>query len=298
MQGITDDKFISAEAADRLIAAHDGDVALLYLYIRRHGADTEGAARALCRTRGEMEAALEKLERMGLLDEASAAPAQAQEKLPPADKLPDDYRAADIVSRKDRAFTALVQEAQNVLGHSLSTPDLKTLFGVYDYLRLPPEVIMELLHYCVGVSSGRRPTMRFIEREAFAWANREIFTLDQVSAYIEAQQRRREQSAEAARALGIAGRELSATEKRYIAAWLDMGFTPELIAVAYDRTVTNTGALKWGYLNKILQSWQEKGLFTPEDVEARDPRRRPDRAPKPEKKPRNIAGLLDALDKI
>ena len=68
MQGIADDKFISAEAAERLIAAHDGDVALLYLYIRRYGADTEGAARALCRTLGEMEAAHEKLGRMELLD--------------------------------------------------------------------------------------------------------------------------------------------------------------------------------------------------------------------------------------
>ena len=294
MQGIADDKFISAEAAERLIAAHDGDVALLYLYIRRYGADTEGAARALCRTLGEMEAAHEKLGRMGLLDGAPAAPAPAQEKLPPADEMPQ-YRAEDIVSRGDRNFAALVQEAQRVLGHSLSTPDLKTLFGVYDYLRLPPEVIMELLHYCVGVSGGRRPTMRFIEREAFAWANREILTLDQVSAYIEAQQRRREQSAEAARALGIAGRELSATEKRYIASWLDMGFTPELIALAYDRTVTNTGALKWGYLNKILQSWQEKGLFTAGDVEAKDPRRRADRAPKSEKKAPDLTDLKSLL---
>ncbi|MCR5577066.1 MAG: DnaD domain protein [Oscillospiraceae bacterium] len=292
MQATKDDKFISAAEADRLIAAHDGDVALLYLYIRRTGsADTEGAARALCRTLGEMDAALEKLERMGLLGETPAG----TQKLPPTDKLPEDYRAADIVSRDDGTFTAIVQEAQRVLGHALSTPDLKKLFGIYDYLALPPEVIMVLLHHCVSVSNGRLPTMRFIEKEAFDWANREIRTLEQAEDYMEDRRLRGEESAAAARVLGITGRALSATEKRYITSWLDLGYTPELIAIAYDRTVTNTGALRWGYMNKIIQSWHEKGLFTAGDVEAKDGRR-PSRAPgRAPDKPVDLSDLKSLL---
>ena len=41
------DKFmISPAAANRLLAAHDGDMALLYLYLLRHGSlDPEDAAR-------------------------------------------------------------------------------------------------------------------------------------------------------------------------------------------------------------------------------------------------------------
>jgi DnaD/phage-associated family protein len=295
MQATKDDKFISAAEADRLIAAHDGDVALLYLYIRRTGStDTEGAARALCRTLGEMEAALEKLGRMGLLDETPAAP--REKKLPPPDE-PPEYRAADIVSRSDGTFTALVQEAQRVLGHALSTPDLKKLFGIYDYLALPPEVIMVLLHHCVSVSNGRLPTMRFIEKEAYDWANREIRTLDQAEDYIEDRRLRGEECAAAARALGITGRALSSTEKRYITSWLDLGYSPELIAIAYDRTVTNTGALKWGYMDKIIRSWQEKGLFTAEDVEAKDGRR-PSRAPaKAADRPPDLGDLMSLLKK-
>ena len=64
--------------ADALIAAHDGDVALLYIYLRRRGGeDLERAATELCRTMGEISAAREKLQRMGLLPEAGAAPAPA-----------------------------------------------------------------------------------------------------------------------------------------------------------------------------------------------------------------------------
>lgn len=298
MQGTRDDNLISVSAADRLIAAHDGDVALLYLYIRRSGsADTEGAARALCRTLGEMEAALEKLGRMGLLgDEAAQKPAGQRVPLP-ADEMPQ-YSAADIVSRDDKAFAAVVLEAQRVLGHALSTPDLKKLFGIYDYLRLPAEVIMMLLHHCVSLSNGRQPSMRFIEREAFIWADNEIRTSEQVEAYIRAQQERAGQRAETARLLGISGRELSATEKRYIGSWLDLGYTPELIAVAYDRTVTNTGALKWSYMNKIIQSWHEKGLLTAEDVETKDKRSRGRTPPKKAEPPQDLDELLSALDNI
>lgn len=298
MQGTRDDNLISASAADRLIAAHDGDVALLYLYIRRSGsADTEGAARALCRTLGEMEAALEKLGRMGLLGDEPAQKPAGQSVPLPADETPQ-YSAADIVSREDKVFSAVLLEAQRVMGHALSTPDLKKLFGIYDYLRLPADVIMLLLHYCVSASNGRLPSMRFIEREAFVWADNEIRTGEQAEAYIESQRKRREQSAETARLLGITGRELSATEKRYIASWLDLGYTPELIAVAYDRTVTNTGSLKWSYMNKIIQSWHEKGLLTAEDVETKDKRSRGRTPPKKTEPPQDLGDLLNALDNI
>ena len=52
------ENLISAETADALIAAHDGDVALYCLYAARHpGEDDETAAAVLCRTRSEIAAA-------------------------------------------------------------------------------------------------------------------------------------------------------------------------------------------------------------------------------------------------
>ena len=56
---------IASSALDKLLAAHDGDVALLWLYCMRHGApDEEKAAQTLCRTLQEIRAAEEKLRRM------------------------------------------------------------------------------------------------------------------------------------------------------------------------------------------------------------------------------------------
>ena len=61
MQGNFSDKLIFPAAADKLIAAHDGDLALLYLFIQRTGSrDLERAAGELFRTLREMQIAWEK----------------------------------------------------------------------------------------------------------------------------------------------------------------------------------------------------------------------------------------------
>lgn len=289
--------------ADKLIAAHDGDVALLYIYLLRTGSrDPESAARDLCRTMGEISAACEKLQRMGLLADGGT-PAPGKEPSRPAEPAEDlpEYETEDLVrrAREDAGFSAVVQEAQKVLGHVLSSSDLKRLFGIYDYLALPPEVILMLLNHCVSTSRGRRPSMRYIEKEAYVWANREILSLEQAEEYIRRSRERREDIGRVKEILRIRGRELTATEEKYIAAWLDMGFGEDCLSIAYDRTVTNTGALKWGYMNKILTSWQEKGIRTAAEVQEKDSRRKS--VPQPAKagdKPIDMDKLRAIVEKM
>ena len=288
--------------ADALIAAHDGDVALLYIYLcRRGGDDLEQAARELCRTMGEISAAWEKLQRMGLLPVGEAAAPLGQAVRPaPAEELPE-YETEDLLrrSKEDAGFYAIVAEAQKVLGHVLSSSDLKRLFGIYDYLALPPEVILMLLNHCVSISQGRRPSMRFIEKEAYTWANREIMSMEQAEEYIRSSRQRREDLGRIKESLGIRGRELTATEQKYISSWLDMGFGEDCIALAYDRTVTNTGALKWNYMNKILLSWNEKKLYSRAQVEEKEGRRKaaPTR-PGVSDKPIDMEALRAIVDKM
>lgn len=288
--------------ADALIAAHDGDVALLYIYLcRRGGGDMEQAARELCRTMNEISAAREKLQRMGLIpgQEGSAALPGPDIRPAPAEELPE-YETEDLVrrSREDAGFSAIVAEAQKVLGHVLSSSDLKRLFGIYDYLALPPEVILMLLNHCVFISQGRRPSMRFIEKEAFAWANREIMSLEQAEEYIRSSRKRREDVSRLKESLGIRGRELTATEQKYISSWLDMGFGEDCIGIAYDRTVTNTGSLKWSYMNKILLSWHEKNIHSGSEVEEKDGRRKAPRQEKTQDKPIDMEALRAIVEKM
>lgn len=268
--------FPDPAARDKLIAAHDGDTALLWLWLCRSGVyNGDRAAEELCRTLGEMDRAYEKLCRMGLYP---ITPNRKETPSSPAEELPQ-YTVNDVLRRssEDGSFKAVLQEAERVLGRSLSSPDMKILFGIYDYLALPTEVIFVLLNYCTELyrqkyGPGRLPSMRSIEKEAYSWANNEILTLEQAEEFIEESRSRRSRAEEIKAALGIRGRELTPTERKYVFSWLDMGFSVDALSVAYDRTVTNTGSLKWNYMNKIVSSWHQKGIHTVQEIEEKDRR--------------------------
>lgn len=272
---------MSAVDADKLIECGDGDCALLYIYLMRRGMTSPGSlARALGMTPQRLNAAAGKLKSLGLLSGGDFAPR--------ADAIPE-YTAEEIVRRSehDEGFRAVLAECERVLGHTLTGADTRTLFGIYDYLGLPVDVIMVLLHHCAEecrrrYGAGRVPTTRQIEKEAYVWVNREIMTLEQAEEYIREREARREAVERLRRAFGINDRQLSPSERKYLDEWLAIGFTGEAIELAYDRTVTNTGALKWNYMDKIIRSWHEKGLHTPEEIERGDaPRRRQSSAQRP-----------------
>ncbi len=270
---MSEEYLLSAEEADKLLASADGRAALLYLHILRSGGfSVTSAARVLRCSETEAAHAAETLRRLGLLR-------KPQEPLPRTELPP--VSAEDIVRRAetDGAFKDLVSEAERALGRVLSSHDLEVLFGIYDHLGLPADVIMLLLHHCIEEyqtrnGPGRMPTMRAVEKEAWFWAEQEILNLDAAEEHLRLCRQRREASAQVKEALQIRGRDLTPTERKYVESWLALGFGTEAIAVAYDRTVSRTGRLAWKYMDTILQSWSQKGLMTPGAIETGDPAER------------------------
>ena len=277
---------LSKQDIEKLIAAHDGDMALLYLYSRCRGVSGEDAARDLCMTAAAVEAAEEKLLRLGLtLDRAGtaavASPAAPEPKkgrviLEPAEERPS-YSSDDIAKRaeEDEAFQTVIYEAQQVMGRMLNSNDMKILFGMYDYLGLPAEVIMVLMNYCVQryedrKGEGRKPTFRYIEKEASRWVKDGITSLDEADAYIARKKELDSRLRQASEVLDIRDRDLTETETNYLRTWMEMGFDLEMLREAYDRTVTNTGKRAWGYMNSILESWRDKGIFSRKDIREKD----------------------------
>ena len=263
---------IAGEALDKLLGHGDGNAALLYLHTLRAGScSIARAARELKCTEAELVAAAATLRSLGLLD--------AEEKTPEKREAPE-YTAQDLgtIARTDPAFEAVVAEAESALGKVLSSNDLKLLFGVYDYWGLPADVIMLLLHHCVEKfqnrnGAGRKPTMRYVEQEAQFWARNEVTTLDAAEALLLRERERQSAAAAVAEVLDIRGRALTAGEAKFVDSWLGMGFGPEAVAEAYDRTVLSTGKLTWKYLDRILRSWDEQGFHSLEAILAGDPRR-------------------------
>ena len=117
--------------------------------------------------------------------------------------------------------------------------------------------------------------MKQIEREGYAWARMGIDNQGDAAEYLRQYARRQERVPQYMRVLGLGERIPSASEEKYLTAWQEMGFPPETVALAYDKTVLKCHELKWPYINGILKRWHEAGLHTPEEAEAGDGRKAP-----------------------
>ena len=250
----------------KLVAAASGDGALLYLYLQNGGTE-DGAQKALGLNNTRFSCAMATLRQLGLWQDA-------QKKLIVAGERPN-YSEKDVLSAMDTdgAFRMLYGEVQRVLGRSLNTEELKILLGFVRYLGLPGEVISVLVSYCKDISrqrSGRNPSLRAIEKEAYAWAERGIDTLEEAAAFIHSQNLQRSRLYQLMNLLQIRGRALTPGEMRYAQSWLDMNFPDEVIALAYEKTCINTGGMNWPYMDKILSRWRDAGYRTVEQIRRQD----------------------------
>ena len=251
----------------KLLSAASPDAALLYLYITG-GNRVENAEADLHLNASRLSCAAATLRQLGLLMD------ERPSHIAPGER--PSYSERDVLDAmdSDNSFRVLYGEVQRLLGRSLNTEELKILLGFVRYLGFGPEVISVLVCYCKERArqrgSLRNPSLRTIEKEAYAWAERGIDTVEEAAAFIQAQNVRNSRLYRLMNILQIRGRSLTAAEDRYAQSWLDMGIEEEMIAMAYERTCLNTGGLNWAYMNKILQRWNEQGLHTAEDVRSGD----------------------------
>ena len=278
---------ITPQAADLLIRLHDGNMTLLYLYLCRTACkDRAQAARDLNFTTHQFSEAYERLEMHKLLPLVGADTRREEPVLPPIPAVSADpgiipetpeYTSGDVAEREksDPAFAALLQEAKLIVGRLLSTQDMIKLLGIYDHIDLPPEVVMELMHHVADVyrdkyGERRRPSVRAFEKEAYFWRECGITDFASAEEFIRRSREKRSLLGQVKEILEIHDREFSATEEKNVHAWIDMGFGADAIAIAYDRTVTNTGRRNIPYMNSILQRWHQKGLHTAQEIQEKD----------------------------
>lgn len=266
-EGVT----LSGGAVKRLLERGDGDAALLYLaLLRRQGAvPPRSLAGELRWDRDRIEAAEAVLRQLGLVSAAEPPPEPAEEK--------PDYQRADVAERLERSdeFRALTDQVERKLGKRLTTPDVAVLLGLTDYLGLPADVVYLLVCHCMErvqrrSGPGRRPGMKQIEKEGYAWARLGIDTQAAAAEYLRKYAQRQQLLPQYMRALGLGDRLPVPSEEKYLLSWQEMGFSPEAVAIACDKTILKCHELKWAYCNGILRRWHEAGLHTEEEIRAGD----------------------------
>ena len=160
----------------------------------------------------------------------------------------------------------MLRISQEVLGKTLSSADAKTLVWIYDNLKLPMEVVLVLLEYCVSIN---KRSMNYIEQVAVSWSERGITTLEEADRFMREQAEKTNSYASLKRIFGINSRDFTTIELNYLNTWiLVYNMTEEMVALAYEYCILRTNKLSFPYMDKIIENWFENGIHTIEDAEA------------------------------
>lgn len=259
---------LRSDVVDRLLSCGDGDGALLYLYIVRHGVpdDESAVLRALNFSQSRLERAAFTLGNLKISSNA----VQNRQNGAPRPPVPR-YTVSELRTRRtdDRRFESVCQTAESVLGRTLTEGQLRTLYTAYDHLGLPADVIIDMLVWLKREKGV--PSRKDIEGTAYLWADMGIYTAEASSAFLSRLESRKPVMEEMLRALDMAGRDPSPNEYRYLERFINQGFTPEAVELGKERLYGRLTRFSWQYLRGILDNWHERGAHTVEEITAIEP---------------------------
>lgn len=255
----------------------NGTFLKVYLYAMRHEGEEisdESIADALGILESDVLKAWRYWEKLGVVSlenggvdfdpKATELPKKQEEKKSTGKKKYTEQEMVQAMENNEQ-LKFLYSFAQQKLGNIIPPADVNILFSLYDWLKLPVEVIVMLFEYCTDKG---KLNMRYIESTALRWVEQGIRTTEQVDEYCHREEEQKKNYSEFQRIAGISGRTLSQTEKKYLDGWTtEFRFSMEMIQLAYEQTVMNTGQISMPYMNKILTSWHQEKITTPQGVE-------------------------------
>ena len=221
---------------DKLIAVGDGDAALLYLYILRHGGtDGSAAARALRLSADRYERAAFTLNNLIAPTEKTKA---ATDKSAEAPRYTgDELRRARL---DDQTFSGLCDAAEGITGRALTEGQLRCLLTIYDYLGLDAGATIELLSYLKSEKGTVRTTD--LRREANQWADMGIVTAQAAQQYLTRRADEKPLSEAIYRALGADTEQPAPKEQRVCRFALAHGFPADAVVLRAARAADRRGA--------------------------------------------------------
>lgn len=164
-----------------------------------------------------------------------------------------NYRTSEISKRmaEDSKLSQMYKIVSTILGKNLSSADIEILYSMYDYYRLPAEVIAVMTEYFVSKGTA---TMRKLEKEAQKWSEHGVDTVAKAKKHIKKREEYFSYLAMVKRIVGAHERNLTSKEKEFVYKWqTELKATPEAVKEAYEITVNNTGKVSFNYMNKVLE---------------------------------------------
>ncbi len=158
------------------------------------------------------------------------------------------------------ALRDMLAVAEELLQKPINSNEMETLYWFYDGLGLSPEAVLMLLEYCVDKG---KPRLSYAEKVALSWCDRGLNTPEAISQYLRENERKNDDIKYITAAMGISGRPLAAGEEQAFKKWTEeLNMSREMILLAHEYCIMQTGKLSFPYIDKILERWAKDGITT------------------------------------
>ena len=178
------------------------------------------------------------------------------------------YSTREIAEKIDSSdeLKALFDDIQRVLKRIINGTEMAAILNLYEYYDYSAASILMIAEYCMSLGKGK---MAYIETVAKDWFDQGICSYAEVEAEIIRQSAQRTFETKVIRAFGIENK-ITKRQREFIQNWRNMGFSVEMLAIAYEKCMNATNKLNFGYINKILETWSGKNIKTPAQVDEDD----------------------------
>lgn len=181
----------------------------------------------------------------------------------PIKTTPARVSSGEIASRMNGSdeVRMLFSEAEKIYGRPLRQRENQTMIALVDHYGLSAGVALMLLTYCF---KANKTSPNYIESAAAGWSADGIDSIEKADARIRVLEKNNELERRLRAEFGIPN-EFTQKQKAFLRTWTeDWSFNEEMIRLAIDMTIENTGKFAMNYTNKILENWKRDSITSPE----------------------------------
>ncbi len=274
------DVFLPQNVADYVVNMQgDPNELRVLVYVLARDGDAESAAVALALGMDEQDviSAVSFWRGMGLLSVGGKTDTSKSEakNTGTAKNIPASVRDTDTrtytgeeiarIFEQKPELQSLLDFAQTRLEKVFSPSDVAKLVYLEDYVLMTPPMIMSVINYCVDMD---KKSMRYVEKTALSLYDEGINTYEALEAYFDKKKKAKSDEGLVRSIMGIGERNFTSAEKAHVSKWFgEYGSTPELVTLAYEKTIASISKPSVPYMSKLLQRWHENGYKTVSDVE-------------------------------
>lgn len=186
----------------------------------------------------------------------------------PAGRVVVNYSQREIKEKaeKDKNLRQLITDIQGILKFSINGKELGRLVELYELYHFDVPTILLAAQYCSSI--GKHSV-------AYLYAVMQRWFEEDINSYAEVEQaiiKSNEIKSFENKVLKIFGMESkpSSRQKEYISKWNKLGFSVELLEIAYNKCMDAKGKLNFSYIDGILMNWSNSSISTAEQVRKSD----------------------------